>query len=306
MNQVSELHSGECISKGRSLWRAQDGNKAEGKNMPFLPVADHFEAERWNAQRFGIYWTVNELKGDRKEESLVRILSWAVDFDEGTKVEQQERIRRFGLMPSLVVESARGYHVYYDAVDATKANYNKILTAMCSLLGADQGAKGVNRILRVPFYHHWKDPQNPFPVRIADMNDISYTEAEMLKFLVKEEEAAKPKARFHQAVQNAVRIGTTSGDFFDRVSRINCQQALRVLSGTEAVNFETYRFRNQGNGKTSVFVNDKSSNVWIDASGRIGSCEKGGPTIYQWLKWFGHDHARIKGYLEQYFPSEFT
>jgi hypothetical protein len=288
----------ECISTGRSLWRAQDGNKAIGKNTPFLPVKDHREAEEWNEKQWGIYWTINELNGGRAEENLVRIISWAVDFDEGTKDEQIASIKRFGLIPSLVVESARGFHVYYDSIDATKENYNKILEGLCTQLGADKQAKGVNRILRVPFYFHWKDPTKPFPVALKAMNSVKYSEAEMLKFLKRNEVEKKPATKFTNKL-NKFKGGPD--DFFAKVDRLNCAYALQVLSGTDAVNHEQYSFRQLGS-KHAVLVNGKSANVWIDSAGRIGSSDKGGPTIYQWLKWFGHDHEKIKKYLEDYFP----
>jgi hypothetical protein len=293
----------QCISTGRSLWRSQDGNKARGQATPFFPVADHAQAEKWNEEKWGIYWTVNEVGADRKEASLVKILSWAIDFDEMSKLEQRERIRKFGLIPSLVIESARGYHVYFDAIDATKENYNKILTALCEKLGADQGAKGVNRILRCPFYYHWKDEKNPFAVRIEDENSVAYTEKEMLRFLAREE---KKPSRFELKAKE-FRKTKSSGqdDFFTRVDQINCEIGLQRLSGTEAVNFESYRFKQVNGGKIAVFVNDKSANVWIDAKGRIGSCDKGGPSIYSWLKWFGHSHLRIKEILETTFPEVF-
>jgi hypothetical protein len=41
--------------------------------------------------------------------------------------------------------------------------------------------------------------------------------------------------------------------------------------------------------------------VWVDAAGLIGSSDHGGPTIYQWLKWFRNDHESIVKIIDEYF-----
>ena len=42
--------------------------------------------------------------------------------------------------------------------------------------------------------------------------------------------------------------------------------------------------------------------TWIDEAGRIGSKAKGGPTVYQWLAYFGHRPREIVDVLKALFP----
>lgn len=294
---------GPCISAGRSLWRAEDWRKEHGGNMPFFPVASFEEAWRWNEEKWGIYWTINEIDGAKKNENLRRIISWAVDFDEGDKRSQMRTIAKFGLQPSLVIESKRGFQVYFDAIGGTAANFNKIIDALAKTFRSDANIKGVARVLRAPFMLHWKNPVDPFLVRVESFSDARYEEDFILKFLRCETkpEDPPPVRPKKTALTAPERRAAASGGLGLRLDKVDCVEGLRRLSGTSAVNGERYEFKRQGNGKTSVLVNGKSANVWVDADGRIGSGDHGGPTIYQWLKWFGNDHEAIMETLRERF-----
>lgn len=284
---------------GRSMYRQDEGNKSPGSSNAMIFVNDQAEAEHWNNLKWGIFWTVNEFKGERKKENLVRINSWAFDFDTGSKQEQKQRIKKLGLEPSLVIESCRGFHVYYDAIDGTEENFSKIMEPLIVFLGADKNAKDTTRLFRPPYFFHWKDPSKPFLVKVEHQSTARYFEREMLSiaesFQPKKKEISKPMTHAKPKLDG----------FYDKVDSLNCVEALRILSGSSAVGGERYEFISQRNGKTSVIVNGKSANVWIDSRGRIGSGDKGGPTVYQWLKWFNHDHERIKQILQEYFPGVF-
>jgi hypothetical protein len=63
-------------------------------------------------------------EGKRDKESVTKIQTWIVDIDEGTKDEQLDLIGNSPLLPSLVVESVHGFHLYYLATsDLTQEEY---------------------------------------------------------------------------------------------------------------------------------------------------------------------------------------
>ena len=57
---------------------------------------------------------------------MTKIQTWICDIDTGTKEEQQKLIENAPLVPSFIVESVHGFHIYYLAVEGlTKEQYEK-------------------------------------------------------------------------------------------------------------------------------------------------------------------------------------
>jgi hypothetical protein len=249
---------------------------------------------------FGIFWTVNEFNGPRRKESLVRINSWAVDLDSGTKLEQWKRIKK-GLLPSLVVETKRGFHVYFNAKDGTPERWNEILSdRLVPYYQADENAKDLCRILRVPGYYHRKDPSEPFLVKTVFESQVSYREEDLLHFYPPA--AAKRMERLEKADLFREAGGVGSSDFWERVYEMDCMLALSRLSGSPWVNYETYEFKRVSSGNFNIYVNGKGTSCWIDHDRRIGSHSCGGPSVSQWLRWYGHDYRTIYRILNDLFP----
>lgn len=287
---ISESNS---LAGRRSLYRIHDKDSAKGCH----PLQDIADATYWNKQGWGIFWTVNRFNGPRRKENCTEVISWAADLDEGSKVEQLERIRALPLSPSGIVETARGYHVYFDAKPgANPENYRDIAERVVKALKADTNAKDVCRILRVPGFNHCKS-DNPFQVRCIESNAVSYSEDDMRAAFPTEVEQ---KAELRQSMKT---VG--ADDLWEKVYALDCEQALMRLSGTLAVNHEQYSFQPTSNGGKNILVNGKGTSCWIDSNGRIGSCDKGGPTIWQWLYWFHKDHKRVHSFVRDYFPELF-
>jgi hypothetical protein len=142
----------------------------------------------------------------------------------------------------------------------------------------------VARILRVPFHAHWKDQTNPFIVKCVFISDSAYSEEEMRRhFPAKPEAEAQLTQSTH--LRTELRFQKDSG-LWERVWTMNCEDALSRSSGD----------------KKNILVNGKSTSCWIDSSGRIGSTSGGGPTIFNWLKWFGNDNKRSYELLKNHFP----
>lgn len=283
----------------RRLYRMFD---AEPRGV--FPVDSEEEARRWNAEGHGIFLSINTFNGARRIENLVRLNAWAIDMDAGTKDEQRRRIERSPLVPSRIVETKRGFQCYWLAKDARPEHWNAIvLDRLVPHFGADKNARDIARILRMPGYYHLKDPSDPFLVQVVHRCDVRYSERELaMKF----EPAAKRETdrRVHQETvrQHAEHRAVDGDDFWERIYNLNCEEGLARLSGHHAVNGEKFSFRRTARGTRNIFVDDKGTSCWVDRDGRIGSLSNGGPTLYQWLAWYGHAPREVVRVLKQVFP----
>lgn len=288
-----------CMSEGRTLYRLYDPDPSKGCFV--VPSFD--EACRYNQDRWGIFWTVNEFEGTRKKDNCRRVISWAVDLDDGTKPEQRQRIRQSLARPSSVVETRNGYHVYYNAVDGRIDSYTDVVKNIVKGLGGDKKAQDVARILRVPGFNHWKDPKKPVAIKQVYNSASTYTESEILKFFPSEEEK-KTEVKNKQELRSALSF-QKDGSLWEKVWGLDNQKALERVSGTDAVNFEAITFKQMTGGNLNILVNGKSTSCWIDGEKKIGSSDKGGPTVWNWVNWYQRDHKKTYLMFKKHFGELF-
>lgn len=263
-----------------------------------VPLSSTSEATKWNKQGFGIFWTVNEFYGtERRITNLKKIRGWAVDIDAGTKESMIYKLNR-GLVPSLIVETKRGYQAYWKAKDAQKENWNAILlNRLVPFYGSDTNARDIARILRTPGFFHMKDPNDPFLVRIVFEHRVSYSEKQMRSFYEEKIERKEQKQEFLKSKKYFA-----SDDLFENIWHLDCEYALSQISGHEFVKGETFTFRRVSSGNKNISVNGKQTSCWIDKEGRIGSLDKGGPTLFNWLCWYGHTGKAAVEFIKLNFP----
>jgi len=148
-----------------------------------FPITEE-EAYKYNLGQYGIFWTPNDFKGARKKENLVKINYWLADIDTDDKNTAYRKIISLIHKPTKIVETKRGFHCYWQAIDATIENYEQIEKGIIERLDADKGCKDVTRLLRYPEYNHWKDKENPYFVfEVYDFGhkpEYQYTEKQML------------------------------------------------------------------------------------------------------------------------------
>ena len=258
---------------------------------------DELMAHHYNHEGYGIFWTVNDFGGDRRRKvDLKHIRSWIIEFDDEPKSSQYLKLKS-GILPSLVVESNAGYHVYFDAIDARPEHYKAIQEAIIDAYGADPKCKDVTRLLRAPGFYHMKNPESPFLVRTVWEYDVQYTEADMSYWFKVSSE--KPKEHLRETQE-------LTGGLFDRVYTFDCHEALSRLSGSYHVKGEVYTFAPQANGHLNIIVDGKQSSCFIDTQGKIGSMDNGGPSVWQWLRWFGHSDKEVYQICKQEFPELWT
>jgi hypothetical protein len=271
-------------------------------------VKDINEACEWSAKKWGIFHTVNSFTGQtRKKENLREILSFSADMDGGDKVLILQRLAKF-LKPTTLIETKNGFHAYWNAAYGTTAeDFEEIVgDRLVPLLGADHRAKDVSRLLRTPGFMHWKDPNDPFAIKLileVD-NENVYTAKEMREGFPlpqKEEKVSREKS----SLRHELRF-QKDGDLFNKIYSLNCEEALRRVSGSDAVSGEMFSFKTTSGNKSNILVNGKSTSCWIDENKRIGSADGGGPTIWQWVNWYQRDHKKTYELMKKYFPEIFA
>lgn len=287
------------IDPRRDWYRMHDTDNRGAIRIDAVDRADLLnQATAFNRQGYGIFWTVNAFNGPRQIANLERINSWAVDMDAGTKDEQRETLRKAPLVPSFVVETKRGYQAYWNAKDGTPEHWNAIvLERLVPFFGADKNARDLARILRVPGFLHLKDPTKPFMVRTVHVQDVAYTELQMVNAFPVEitqerhEESKRDVQQRHR--------WKDSDDFWQRVYDLDCETGLERIGSHVG---ERYTFKRNRNGNKNILVDGKGTSCWIDKHGRIGSLSHGGPTLYQWLLWFKKSPRECVEILKREFP----
>lgn len=263
----------------------------------------YLEAHQYNSQNFGIFWAVNEFVGSRKKENLKKLRAWFVECDTNNKQKTLRQMQN-SLIPSLIVESKRGYHAYWFCDDSAQVEeYRDIIEfRLIPHFEGDPNAKDVSRILRVPGYFHCKDPHNPFLVKTIHHDPLAYySQDEMISFF----KLTKDKEKQIVSRKELKEQLNLEGDLFQKIYDLNCKDALERLSGCEEVNYEKYTFKKTSSGNLNIMVDGSGSACWIDRSMRIGSTDKGGPTIWQWIRWFGHSDKQVYQIIKKYFPELF-
>jgi hypothetical protein len=266
------------------------------------------EARHWNTPElgFGVFATVNTFNGARRKENLTRINAWAIDMDDGTKEQMHAKLMAFVAVPSIIVETKRGFQAYWACRDAKAEHWDQIvLERLVPHFGSDANARDLCRILRVPGFLHLKDPADPFKVRKVWQHKVFYTEWQFYVTLREElpHVASKTKHRASLAEARASSPTFTATDsLWDAIWNLNCEEGLARLSGHWAVAGEKYTFSRTSRGNLNIHVDGKGTSCFLDESRRIGSLDGGGPTLVQWLRWFKHDWKTVIAVIKEIFP----
>lgn len=251
----------------------KDDPKEPNKDCRIIKAEECF---KYNDLKYGIFFTVQGFASDKRvKENCCKINAWAIDMDEGTKEEQKARLDRSPLVPSVIIESKNGYHVYWVAQKATFENFDEIQKRLVHHFQADKNAKDLCRMLRLPPFFHWKDVDDPFLVQVVWEDERAlYDDEMMLRYF-----AAVPEKKFSPHRDKKFVELQPQGTIFEQLS---------ALSGDSCVGGDVFSFHRNTNGTHQIWSNNKSTGAWIDLNGYIGSHKQAGPTILQWLKYYNY------------------
>lgn len=275
------------------LW-AFDDNKLRA--LPAKRITSKKQIVELNKEGYGIFATVNKFNQFRRENDLADLVAFYADFDDGTKEEQQKTIAMCPT-PTRIVESRNGFHCYWQiknnmigeyGINALE-NYKFVQQLIVNCTGADKSVKDAARVLRVPGTMHMKG--EPFEVKEVFNSDKCYHAEDMLRWF---------KAGYYERTATPINIGVSKlsdGQFWDNITRYGATEGLRKISGAEELRGDTFEVTNN-----QIYVNGEFTSSWIDEEGNIGSHGNGGPTIVQWIMWYGHDKGTAAAIIKKYIP----
>jgi P4 family phage/plasmid primase-like protien len=134
------------------------------------PVSSATRRDDLNIQGYEAYFTVNGFKDaiDAKKDHCSSLNSFFIDID-GRKDERELEEIKNRLMPTFILETKNGYHIYWvldepifkseispEAWDKSVARWEKIEETIVLTLNADKVVKDLTRIMRIPNTFYWK------------------------------------------------------------------------------------------------------------------------------------------------------
>lgn len=265
------------------------------KNKPPLNLSVDEDIQKANAEGYGVFARINSGNG-YKDSDISKVNAWWVDIDfkDVEKPLFDDIFDLLPLIPSVVVETKNGYHIYYKSKDATTLNFKKIQKTLVRMVPyADDKVVNLARIMRVPNYLHAKDINNKFMVNVILSVDVSYYEKQLLDFYVENDtEEYLPVKKYTEKTEN---------DIYDRIRYFDSRIILQQLSGTSAVGFKNYRFKRMGS-HYNIIVDGKDSGCFINEKGNIIASDGYSGGAVEWLTWYGHSRVDamklIKGAMQ--------
>lgn len=259
------------------------------------------EASILNEQGMDAYWVFNGFQDGkpRRNEFLTEIRTFFVDTDSVPKAEVM-RICQDNLTPSSIIETVRGFHLYWHLkvpIDASgdPEHYSKwfrefVKSRMVPVFKGDPNACDVLRLLRPWGFKYWKDGSGQ-EVKLIYGDEFWYDLKEIEEaFPVVE---LKPKPVVYTPPTRSV-VTAPSNNIEDKLPS---DEWLKRLSGHPLLRSERYELKPNGM-VDQIVVNGKVTSCWVDMNGRIGSHDEGGPTILQWVMWYGLSQEAARRLLE--------
>jgi hypothetical protein len=145
-----------------------DSGKGRKELVRIFPMSDYEKNKdllcEINRAGGGIFFTPNPCNGGRREENITSIDWIYVDIDDMSKEEMRKLIKTSPIIPNIIVESKRSYHLYW-RVTCTKEEFSTIIHGLIDYFHGDKAITSINEVLRLPDFFHMKDPQNPVEIK---------------------------------------------------------------------------------------------------------------------------------------------
>ena len=258
--------------------------KTYSKILPMTRENLKWCVELQKKEPYWVFFSVNPMvKGQRNQSSVTKIQTRIVDIDEWTKESQLDLIWDAPLLPSLVVESVHGFHLYYLAeTELTKEQFIEGNQWLRDYYNGDvKVVKDTARVLRLPWFLHYKDK----PVMIKFREDLScqdrYTVEQIIKTFPKKVEG-KPEI----VIKPIEKKWDCDDSYRYKVNNLDNKTMLWELSGTRWVDWEIIDFARNSDWTQQIKINGVPRSCWIDKNWMIGSSDKGWPTWVQWLEYY--------------------
>ncbi|SKA99932.1 CHC2 zinc finger [Caloramator quimbayensis] len=156
------------------------------------------ELKQLNEQGYNIYFVVNS--GGTKKEQINKINAFYIDCDCGRddkdnyfdfKTVKQykdkilQRVQEFELMPSFIIDTRNGYHIYWLIDNAKVEQFEEVQNKLIQYFNSDERVYTLERIMRLPDYYWTKDINNQYLCKVLQYNDIRYNADDFIQHLNK-------------------------------------------------------------------------------------------------------------------------
>lgn len=246
--------------------------------------------EWYNKKWCWIFFSVNSMQWwNRNKESVSHVNAWVCEIDDKPKEEQLKLINVCPIKPSLVIESKKSYHMYRFAKDGTIENRTKIWRGLCNFFWGDVAiAKNIAVVLRLPWYLHQKDVDEPFETIVVDWDWETHTEEEMLnayKNTTTDAERAEKKKQIELENQKLKKL-LNNDDTRERINSMDAMTMLSEISWSSMVKWEMFDFKKNSNWTYQIIVNWDAHWSRIDTRWLIWSYDRWGPTWVNRVLWY--------------------
>lgn len=245
--------------------------------------------EELNKQWAWIFFSVNPMiEWKRDKESVIWVSSWICEIDWLDKTLQQKLIDWCPLKPNLILESNSSYHLYWFSKDWTIDNRSKVCNGLRNYFDWDPAIPNdTARVLRLPWFNHMKDANNPFEISLFMFNPWTNTESDML--------LAYPNTQTVTDIKQSLIIKDSQAKndigwdyYWDRVKNMDSKTMLEEISWTSFVSWDHISFHRNNNWSEQIIVNGKSTWCWIDNNWKIGSSAWWWPNWTNRVFWYGN------------------
>ncbi|WIM06570.1 MAG: DUF927 domain-containing protein [Candidatus Nitricoxidivorans perseverans] len=173
----------DTVMNFRAIWPKEREPALNTRNLTGTFRELQAKLEQLNRQGFGIFVTINA--GGTKASEINHIRAIFADFDDPEEGKPDPRPQDVinGLTPTMVVQSSAAHkvHVYYRVTDCPVDIAKPIQQAIVNQYGADDNAKDIARVLRVPGFWHTK--AEPVMVRIISQTEAIYSHQQIIDAL---------------------------------------------------------------------------------------------------------------------------
>lgn len=254
------------------------------KESPVVHSADG--ALELNAKGFSVCFMPNRGKG-RNNADVDKVHSWFVDIDfkDTVKPELDVVMELTPLIPTYVVETKNGYHIYFLCKYGSLENFKPIQKRLVHFFDGDPKCVNLARIMRAPGFKHMKNPESPFSVDVVFQTEARYAEGQMFANFPEVEE---PEA---EQIDRPSAPSIDSDNIFDRIRHHDSIDILQALSGTAAVGYKQYKFKRTSNNRFNIIVDGKDSGCFVNERGNVIGTDGYSGGAVEWLKWYGHSRV---------------
>lgn len=259
------------------------------------------EAKELNEKGYGIFWSINMLNEAEKRQvaNLDNVLCRYnfIDLDSDNKNLDWIKILESPLVPSMVIETRSGFHVYWKNKDLGKdvAQFREIQKRLIEFFESDPMCKDALRLLRVPSFKQWKHchkGEDPFVVERIFKTEIAYDTEDFLSTFFPSKDQVKVNVVSDRDSFLRHRDSTSKRWDISWETLINMDQKelLIRLSGKSYVNGENYTFLKNSNGTEQIVVNGISTSCFIRGNEIVADTGYGN-NIYNWLRWGEYNNS---------------